>query len=144
VVKALPPKPVADHDTQPFWDGVSERRLLVQRCSSCQSWIWQPRPICPRCHAAEPVWTEVTGKGRVASWTVIHPPVLEVWADAVPFVVLLVELDEGVRMLGQLVDENGTLLHTDGTNEALAMGRKVSLMWRIDESGGPLPAYRLV
>ncbi|MGZ4190479.1 MAG: Zn-ribbon domain-containing OB-fold protein, partial [Actinomycetota bacterium] len=72
----LPPKPVADRDTQPFWDGVSEHRLMVQRCRECARWIWQPRPICPTCHAADPAWTSVSGDARVVSWTVLHPPVL--------------------------------------------------------------------
>jgi uncharacterized OB-fold protein len=143
VVSALPPKAVADRDTQPFWDGVATRRLLVQRCGACHEWIWQPRPICPRCHAPEPAWTEIDGGGHVASWTVLHPPVLEAWADQVPFVVLLVRLDQGVRMLGQLVAEDGSLLRTDGSAEGLAMGSRVALRWRVEESGANLPAWSL-
>ena len=54
------------------------------------------------------------GGGRVGSWTVLHPPVLPAFADLVPFVVLLVELDEGVRMVGQLVGDDGIPLRTDG------------------------------
>jgi uncharacterized OB-fold protein len=139
----LPPRPVADQDTQPFWDGVAERRLVVQRCASCGRWIWQPRPLCPSCHTPEPVWTEVAGDARVVSWTALHPPVLAVWADAVPFVVLLVELDgaPGVRMLGQLVDDDGALLRTNG--DGLRIGAPVSLRWRVDEAGQTLPAWTL-
>lgn len=139
----LPPKPVPDLDTQPFWDAVAERRLVVPRCASCSKWIWQPRPVCPRCHAPDPPWTEVAGRGRVASWTVIHPPVLPVWADKLPFVVMLVELEEGVRILGQLVDDRGELLRTDGTAEGLAMDAHVELRWRVDEAGQTLPAWTL-
>lgn len=140
-MSALPPKAVPDRDTQPFWDGVAARRLLVQRCNQCERWIWQPRPICPRCHAPDPVWTDVGGGGRIASWTAIYAPVLEVWRDRLPFVVLLVELDEGVRMLGQLVDEAGTLLTHDG--DGLEVGMRVHLRWRRDESGANLPAWSL-
>jgi len=134
------PLPVADADTQPFWDAAVERRLVVPRCSGCGKWIWQPKPVCPACHTADPVWTEVTGGGRVASWTVIHPPVLPAFADTVPFVILLVELDEGVRMVGQLVDESGALLVTDGTDVGLAMGTPVVLRWR-EQGGVTLPAW---
>ena len=142
---ALPPKPVADRDTQPFWDAVAERRLIVTRCSSCGSWIWQPRPLCPRCHVADPAWVEVSGAARVVSWTALHPPVLTVWADATPFVVLLVELDDapGVRMIGQLVDDAGVLLKTNGDAEQLAIGSRVALRWRVDEAGQTLPAWTL-
>jgi uncharacterized OB-fold protein len=143
-VEALPPRPVPDLDTQAFWDAVEERRLVVPRCTSCGKWIWQPRPMCPSCRTPDPKWTEVTGEGVVASWTVLHPPVLPVWADQLPFVVLLVELDEGVRMIGQLVDDGGRLVRTDGTAEAIDFGSRVSLRWRDDESGQTLPAWTLV
>jgi len=141
----LPPKPIADRDTQPFWDGASSNRLLVPRCSGCGAWIWQPRPLCPRCHAPDPEWVELDGDARVVSWTALHPPVLAVWADQVPFVVLLVELDgaSGVRMLGQLVDDSGALLKTNGEAEGLAMGDAMRLRWRIDEANQALPAWTL-
>jgi uncharacterized OB-fold protein len=141
----LPPKPVADRDTQPFWDAVSERRLVVPRCHACGAWIWQPRPLCPRCHAPDPEWVEAGGSGRVVSWTALHPPVLAVWAEQLPFVILLVELDDapGVRMIGQLVDDEGELLKTNGEAERLATGRSVALRWRVDEAGQTLPAWML-
>jgi uncharacterized OB-fold protein len=141
----LPPKPVADRDTQPFWDAVAEHRLVVQRCSGCGRWIWQPRPICPTCHASGPVWTDVSGAARIVSWTVLHPPVLTVWQDKLPFVILLVELDDapGVRMIGQLVDDTGTLLQTDGVAEGLEFGSRCGLRWREDEAGQTLPTWTM-
>ena len=139
----LPPKPVGDLDTQAFWDGVGERRLLVQRCDACSRWVWQPKPVCPFCRTSGPAWHEVTGAGRVASWTVLHPPVLPVWTDQLPFVVLLVELDEGVRMMGQLVDDDGELVRTDGEPEGVAFDAPVGLRWRVDEAGQILPAWTI-
>lgn len=124
------PRPVPDQDTEAFWEAVERRRLLVPRCARCGRWIWQPRPLCPRCHAPDPEWTEVSGAGRVASWTVLHPPVLPAFSEQVPFVVLLVELAEGIRMVGQLVDGDGEVLRTDGSEEDLAMGSAVALRWR--------------
>jgi uncharacterized protein len=141
--RPLPPKPVPDQDTQPFWDAVEERRLVVPRCPSCNHWIWQPKPVCPRCRMPDPEWVEVSGNGRVASWTVLHPPVLPVWADQLPFVVLLVELDEGVRMLGQLVSQDGKLLTTNGEADGIELDAPVTLRWRVDEAGQTLPAWVL-
>ena len=128
---ALGPEPVADADTRPFWEAVAEQRLVVQRCRTCARWVWQPRPLCPSCHTESLEWTEVAGGGRIVSWTVIHPPVLRAWARETPFAVLLVELDEGVRMIGRLID---------GDHERLAIGETVALRWRRD---GPtlLPAW---
>jgi uncharacterized OB-fold protein len=139
---SLPPKPVGDRDTQPFWDGVAERRLLVPRCGVCSMWIWQPKPLCPRCHAPDPEWIEVSGDARVVSWTVVHPPVLPVWQDQIPFVILLVELEDapGVRMLGQLVDERGKLRHDDDGVDFLA---PLAINWRADEAGQTLPAWMM-
>ncbi len=139
----LPPKPVADRDTQAFWDAVAEHRLVVPKCSSCGAWVWQPRPLCPRCHSPELAWTEVSGNAKVVSWTALHPPVLTVWADKLPFVILLVELEDapGVRMVGQLVGDDGELLKTNGESEGLAMGSPLSLRWRVDEAGQTLPAW---
>jgi uncharacterized OB-fold protein len=141
----LPPKPVADRDTQPFWDGVASRTLLVPRCGSCGAWIWQPRPLCPRCHAPDPEWAPMSGDARVVSWTALHQPVLAVWANQVPFVVLLVEIEDapGVRMLGQFVDDTGMLLKTNGEREGLEIGASVALRWRVDESGQTLPCWAL-
>ena len=139
----LPPKPVADRDTQPFWDAVAEHRLMIQRCDSCLAWVWQPRPLCPRCHGDALTWIEVSGAARVVSWTALHAPVLTVWAEKLPFVILLVELDDapGVRMIGQLVDDAGELLSTNGEAEGVGFGSALSLRWRVDEAGQILPAW---
>jgi uncharacterized OB-fold protein len=141
----LPPKPVADRDTQPFWDAVEQHRLVVQRCRECARWIWQPRPVCPWCHANDPEWKEVGGRAHIVSWTALHPPVLTVWQDKLPFVILLVELDDapGVRMVGQLTNESGELLQTDGIAEGVDFDAPVTVRWRVDEAGQILPAWSI-
>jgi hypothetical protein len=134
------PIPVPDADTQPFWDGCARRELLIQRCSSCGRWLWQPRPVCSSCQEPDPAWTRVSGEGFVASWTVIRAPTLPAYADRVPFVILLVQLDEGVRLIGYLVDGEGRLLRTDGSAEGIRIGMRVSLRFH-DQSGTILPCW---
>lgn len=136
------PVPVPDADTQPFWDGCAEGQLRIQRCGGCSRWIWQPRPLCPDCHRPDPEWTVVSGDGRIVSWTVMRPPTLPAYADKVPFVVLLVELDEGVRLLGYLVDGAGAMLQTDGEAEGVAMDRRVAVRFH-DQAGAILPSWTL-
>lgn len=136
------PIPIADADTQPFWDGCRRGELLIQRCGSCGGWLWQPRPICSRCQTPDPAWTRVSGDGAITSWTVIRPPTLPAYASKVPFVVLLVQLDEGVRLLGYLVDEAGRLLQTDGVAEGVAIGAHVRLRFH-DQAGTVLPSWTL-
>ena len=95
--------PVPDAVTQPFWDGVAEGVLRVQRCDACGRHVFYPRAVCPFCMGASLTWVEASGRGRVHSFTVVHraPPDLR---DEAPYVVALVELDEGVRMMTRLVD----------------------------------------
>jgi uncharacterized OB-fold protein len=134
--------PVPDRDTQPFWDGCARGELVVQQCGACGKWLWQPRPVCSSCQTPEPAWKRVSGNGRIASWTVMRPPTLPAYAEIVPFVVLLVELDERVRLLGYLVDREGKVLKTDGVSEGLRMGARVAL--RFHEQGGfHLPCWTL-
>lgn len=136
------PIPVPDADTQPFWDGCRRRELWIQRCGACQAWLWQPRPICSRCQTPDPLWTRVSGAGRVASWITLHPPVLSAYAEQVPFSVLLVELDEGPRLLGYLVDGAGRLLGTDGAPRGVEVGAPVALRFH-DQAGTLLPSWTL-
>jgi uncharacterized OB-fold protein len=136
------PVPVADQDTQPFWDGCRRGELLIQHCGACGKWLWQPRPICSSCQTPEPTWTRVSGDGVVASWTVMRPPTLPAFAALVPFVVLLVTLDEGVRLLGYLVDEAGQVCQTDGSAEGVAIGGRVRLRFH-DQAGTILPCWTL-
>lgn len=136
------PVPVPDRDTAPFWEGCGRGELLIQHCGACDAWLWQPRPVCSKCQTPEPAWTKVSGEGRVASWTVLRPPTLPAYADMVPFVVLLVELDQGVRMLGYLVDDEGKVLKTDGVAEGVCMGARVKLRLH-EQAGFQLPSWML-
>jgi uncharacterized protein len=95
--------PVPDAVTRPFWDGVAEGVLRLQRCVDCDRHVFYPRAVCPVCMTSGLEWVEATGAGVVHSFTVVHraPPG---YRDEVPYVVALVDLDEGVRMMTRLVD----------------------------------------
>ncbi len=134
------PVPVPDADTQPFWDSCRRGELRIQRCQDCGAWLWQPRPICSSCRKPDPTWTRVPGDGAVASWMVMRPPTLPAFAARVPYVILLVQLDEGVRLLGYLVDGAGRLLQTDGATEGIDIGTRVALRFH-DQAGISLPAW---
>jgi uncharacterized OB-fold protein len=147
VVTQLDPKtafpiPVPDRDTKPFWDATAAGELVIQKCGRCAKFLWQPRPVCSSCQTPDPVWTQVSGDGSVASWAVMRPPTLPAYSDMVPFVVLLVELDEHVRLLGYLVDETGRMLKTDGVAEGLRMGSRVKLRFH-EQAGFKLPSWTL-
>jgi uncharacterized OB-fold protein len=136
------PRPLPDADTQAFWQGCEHGRLLVPRCAACERWVWPPRPVCPSCRSQELAWTAVAGRARVASWIVLRPPVLPAYADMVPFVVVLAELDEGVRMVGYLVGEDGRVLKTDGRAEGVEFGAPLELRFH-EQDGVRLPCWTL-
>ena len=97
------PYPVPDAETAPFWDAVAAGRLDLQRCRSCRRHVFYPRSLCPHCGGLDLEWVTVSGRGTVYSFTVVHRAPAEFQAEA-PYVVALVELEEGVRMLTRLID----------------------------------------
>jgi uncharacterized OB-fold protein len=98
------PKPAADEDTKPFWDGCAEERLLIPRCAICHTPRWPPGPMCPACQSEQTDWLQASGYGRIYSWTVVTHPVDPVLADQVPYIIALVELPEGIRIIANIVD----------------------------------------
>ena len=101
----LKPLPEPSIDSQPFWDGLKERRILLQKCSDCGTIRHYPRPMCDKCHSTECEWVEASGKGTLYSWTETHHPFHFGFKAEVPYILATVTLDEGVRMqtkLGQV------------------------------------------
>jgi uncharacterized OB-fold protein len=96
------PAPIPDLDTKPFWDGCLERRFLVPTCADCKAPRWPPGPLCPVCRCERTVWVDASGRGTVYSWVVVTHPVHPVIADQVPYVVAVIELAEGVRVVGNV------------------------------------------
>ena len=96
-------RPSINRDTEYFWDGCRQGELRVQRCGGCGLLRHPPGPMCPECGATKPKYLVSEGRGVVYSYVVHHHP--QVPGKQTPFVIALVELDEGVRMLGELDGE---------------------------------------
>jgi uncharacterized protein len=109
------PVPRIDAVDAPFWKACNEQRVLIQRCtaSSCRKFVYYPRVCCPHCQCGELEWTEVSGRGRIATYTIIHRPHHDGFQAEVPYVFAAVALDEGPIVYGQLahesIDETGLL-----------------------------------
>jgi uncharacterized protein len=97
-----PLRPLVGQDTAFFWDGVREGELRVQRCAECGALRHPPGPMCPRCHATKRDHITASGRGTVHSHVVHHHPPIP--GLQTPFTVVLVDLEEGVRMVGNLLD----------------------------------------
>lgn len=96
-------RPVITEVNRGFWDGVREGRLHVQRCGACAELRYPPASRCPRCLSPDWSWQEVSGRGELLSYIVIHQRYHAAWADRVPYNVALVQLDEGPRMVSNVL-----------------------------------------
>jgi uncharacterized OB-fold protein len=96
---------VDDPATAPFWAGTARRELLVQACGACGRWRMPPRPMCPHCRSVAVTWVPTSGRGRVWSYVVPHPPLLPAYAALAPYNAIVVELEEdpSIRFVGNLL-----------------------------------------
>jgi uncharacterized protein len=96
--------PTPDDDTQPWWDAAREERLLVKRCGSCLRAHFYPRPFCPHCWSEDVTWEQASGAATLYTWSVVHSNDLPPFPAKVPYVAAVVDLDEGPRMMTNVVD----------------------------------------
>lgn len=96
------PVPHANGDSRPFWDGCNAGELRFQRCRACMRAQFYPRALCARCHATDLAWEVSAGKGEVHSATTIHRGPSAAFKGP-PYVVTLVDMDEGFRMMANLL-----------------------------------------
>lgn len=96
------PAPVVSADNQFFWEGVSRGELRIQRCAGCGRLRHPPRPMCPRCQSLDWSYVVSAGRGRVYSFVTHYRPTIPGFES--PFVVALVQLDEGTRLITNLLD----------------------------------------
>ncbi len=126
-------RPQVNRDTAFFWEGTVAGELRVQRCGECGRRRHPPGPVCPACHAMRPAYDVVSGRGTVYSYVVHrHPPVP---GRELPVLLVLVDLAEGVRMVGELLG---------ATPDDVRIGAPVQVAWvRVDDDL-TIPAWRLL
>jgi uncharacterized protein len=103
------PRPVPEPDglSAPYWHGLREGRLLVQRCKNCETWQFGPEWICHHCHSFDLEWTEIEATGQIFSWERVWHPSHPALTSHGPYLVVLVELPHAgnVRMAGNLLGD---------------------------------------
>ncbi len=103
MVEMTKPIPVPNEDSEIFWRGCSEHKLTIQRCKSCGKARFYPRIICPTCGSTDTEWFDASGDGSVFSYTIVHRAPSPAFKGDVPYVLAIVELEEGVRMMTNIV-----------------------------------------
>lgn len=97
------PLPTPTPWSTPFWEGCRNGELLIQKCQDCQSFIFYPKMYCPDCLSSNLEWVRSSGRGKVYSYMTVYAFQPTEFADDVPYVVAIVELEEGVRMMSNVV-----------------------------------------
>lgn len=124
-----------DHWTQPFWDAASQNRLVIPRCTDCGTHRMPPTPFCPACQSQSIHWVELSGRGKVYSYTVVSRAILPDMDDCLPYVPAVIELDGGggTRLISNVVDV---------PVDVITVGAPVRVIW--DDVGGVIvPRFTL-
>lgn len=89
--------------TEEFWKATQEHKLLIQECQDCKALIFYPKKVCPECWSANVGWTEASGKGTIHTFTVMRDMVEPKFWEDLPYVLAMVDLEEGIRMTTRIV-----------------------------------------
>jgi uncharacterized protein len=99
------PTPVPNADSRAYWEAARVGQLLIRRCRACGAHHFMPRELCPVCWSPDLEWVNSSGLGRVYSFSIVHRAPTAPFAARTPYVVALIDLDEGVRMFANIVGE---------------------------------------
>jgi uncharacterized OB-fold protein len=127
--------PQATTETAAYWAATQERRLVIQRCASCGHCQFYPRAFCIECLSERIEWINASGQGRIYSYTVCRIAPSPAFEARLPYVVALIDLDEGVRMLANLLDVE---------LEEVAIGARVGLCFEAVSESCTLPQFTLL
>ncbi len=128
------PAPAVDPDSAPYWAALIAGRLIVKTCGSCGKAHFYPRELCPHCHSDDLSWTETSGRGVIYSYTICRRPAGPAFADEVPYVVALVDLAEGPRMMSRIL----------GDPSAVTIGRQVGVRFERQAEDFVLPFFEML
>ena len=106
--------------TRPFWEAAKRHEMVIPRCSQCNRFFWYPRAACPHCLQERWEWSPVSGRGRLHTFTIVRQPQNPAFAEDVPYAYAIVQLEEGVRLISNMVDcELPDGIHVDMAVEAV-------------------------
>jgi len=125
--------PRIDEMNRPYWEGAKRHELLLQKCQECGHYRYPPGETCPSCLSDKLEWVKISGRGSVYTWTVFHQAYHPAYKDDIPYAVVAVELEEGPRMITNLVN--------CGT-EDIKMGMPVEVVFDDVTGEVSLPKFR--
>ena len=133
----LKPLPKPDPVTAPFWKSLADGKMQIQCCDDCGAFVFYPRALCPGCGSRKLTWKPVSGRGRIYTLTIVHKPFNASFKGDAPYVVALVELDEGCRMMTNIID-------VQPDPEQVKIGMPVEVVYDRVTDAVTLPRFRPV
>ena len=127
------PAPISNADSKAYWEAAAREELVLRRCTACAEHHFPPRHLCPKCWSDKLDWTKSGGKGVVYSFTVMQRAPLAAFAQRVPYVVALIDVDEGPRMMANILGDDAL---------ATAVGDRVSVCFEERAGGSKVPQFR--
>ena len=128
------PLPYPGPDDEAFWEGTKRHELLIQRCTGCGALRFWGKPMCAECNSFDSEAVPASGRGKIWSYTTTYHGWSRAWREAVPYTVVVVQLDEGPRLTSNLVDAEP---------EAVRVGLPVEVVFDDVTPGITLPKFRL-
>ena len=129
------PQPVANADSLPYWNAARERKLLIRKCKACGELHFMPRHLCPVCWSDELEWVHAKGTGSVHSFTIVRRASSPAFGPRVPYVVALIDLEEGPRMMANVLGDDALMV---------SIGDRVELTFEDRGDGALLPQFNRV
>jgi uncharacterized OB-fold protein len=128
------PLPIPRPWSKPFWEASKKHKYLIQTCNDCNAKIFYPRRSCPECWSSNLGWTEAKGTGKVYTYTITYAGAEEKFSEDYPYVLALIDLDEGIRVMSNIVDCNP---------EDVKIGMDVEVVFRDINEDFALPLFKL-
>jgi hypothetical protein len=128
------PIPIPTTDTAAYWAGCNREELLYQRCNACGRAQFYPRPNCAGCQANDLAWVPSARRGTIHSFTIVQRPANHAFDSDVPFVIALIDLDEGFRMMMNVIGDDRL---------SATIGRRVRIVFEPCGNDQKLPQAQL-
>jgi uncharacterized OB-fold protein len=126
------PAPNVNAETKPYWDATLEGKLMLKKCNACSTVNWYPRTLCPACGSFDTAWIQASGRGTIYTFAITRRG-QGAYASAAPYVLAYVELEEGPRMMTNIVDCDV---------DAINIGDAVEVVFHDTGAGAALPRFR--
>lgn len=129
------PLPTIDPESAPYWEALKQRKLILKHCRDCSRHHFYPRELCPHCGSDALDWAQVSGAGSIYSYTIARRPAGPAFKADCPYVVAIIDLDEGARMMSNLIAADV---------ESVQIGQRVQIEFEDVTPEVTLPKFRLV